>query len=74
MRDEIAKTTEALGILDPNIMLLDLKDERSSAWAQYSVVVDDEKFINQFKRNEIPYAIHYPDVLTAHQPTRDTDP
>ena len=66
MRDEIAKNyTEALGILDPNIIKPpDLQDERSSACAQYSVVVDDrEKFINQFKRNEIPYAIHYPDVL-----------
>lgn len=60
LRQEVAenytKTIEALGIIKPFI-----EDNCTSAWAQYSIRVENrEELQEKLKENGIPTAVHYP--------------
>ncbi|MBZ7993930.1 DegT/DnrJ/EryC1/StrS family aminotransferase [Campylobacter canadensis] len=62
--EELAKRQELAKIYDDNLInckKIKIKDSYTSVYAQYSILVDDrEKIINEFIKNDLPYAVHYP--------------
>ena len=51
-----------------------ISNDRSSAWAQYTVLCDDRSFIqNKLQANAIPSAVHYPKALSRQPAVMDLE-
>lgn len=73
-RSELAKRyTEAFSALSEKITTPYVKPDRSSSWAQYTLLTDDRAaLMEHLKVNNIPTAIHYPKAM-PDQPAYQED-